>query len=130
LVGEGTLTEREACAHSAAVHLIGIGTQRPLGKSLSRTLLGVTGRDVNSRNRRTLLLICNNGRNDAPQKVCWGDVTAETLIASVARMERSEIRGGIDASRLSRITLRSIRATLPGRRTRAIYDRLFSPHSK
>jgi hypothetical protein len=45
-------------------------------------------------------------------------------------MEWSEIRGGIDASRLSRITLRSIRATLPGRRTRAIYDGLFSPHSK
>ena len=49
--------------------------------------------------------------------------------ASVARMERSEIRGGIDASRLSRITLRSIRATLPARRTRAIYDGHFSPHS-
>jgi hypothetical protein len=31
--------------------------------------------------------------------------------AIVARMERSEIRGGIDASRQSRITLRSIRAT-------------------
>ena len=29
-------------------------------------------------------------------------------------MERSEIRGGIDASQLSRITLRSIRATPPG----------------
>jgi hypothetical protein len=29
----------------------------------------------------------------------------------VARMERSEIRGGIDALRQSRITLRSIRAT-------------------
>jgi hypothetical protein len=29
-------------------------------------------------------------------------------------MERSKIRGGIDASRLSRITLRSIRATPPG----------------
>jgi hypothetical protein len=31
--------------------------------------------------------------------------------ASIARMERSEIPGGIDASRQSRITLRSIRAT-------------------
>jgi hypothetical protein len=31
--------------------------------------------------------------------------------ASVARMERSEIRGGVDASRQSRITLRSIQAT-------------------
>jgi len=38
----------------------------------------------------------------------------------VARMERSEIRGGIDASRLSRITLRSIRATLLGGPPRAI----------
>jgi hypothetical protein len=35
-------------------------------------------------------------------------------------MERSEIRGGIDASRQSRITLRSIRATLLGGRSRAI----------
>jgi hypothetical protein len=33
------------------------------------------------------------------------------ITASVARMERSAIRAGIDASRQSRITLRSIRAT-------------------
>ena len=43
--------------------------------------------------------------------------------ASIARMERSEIRGGIDASRLSRISLHSIRATPGG--ARAIYDGLF-----
>jgi hypothetical protein len=53
-------------------------------------------------------------------------------LASVARMERSEIRGGIDASRQSRITLRSIGAAhLNGRakiascesfRLRSIFD--------
>jgi hypothetical protein len=41
-------------------------------------------------------------------KKTWMPATSK---ATVARMERSEIRGGIDASWRSRIALRSIRAT-------------------
>src|SRR5580698_8411241 len=46
--------------------------------------------------------------------------------ASVARMERSEIRGGIDTSRQSRITLRSIPATLLKNRAKIASLRIFS----
>jgi hypothetical protein len=47
-------------------------------------------------------------------------------IASVARKERSEIRGGIDASWQSRITLRSIRATLLDARAKIASLRIFA----
>jgi hypothetical protein len=47
------------------------------------------------------------------------------LQASIARMERSEIRGGIDASRQSRITLRSIRATQLKDRAKIAFLRIF-----
>jgi hypothetical protein len=60
----------------------------------------------------------------------WAIRTFYAAISERSPDERSEIRSGIDASRLSRITRRSIRATLLGGRTRAIYDGLFSPHSK
>src|SRR5271156_1952007 len=43
--------------------------------------------------------------------ILTASMAAPWTSASVALMERSEIRGGIDASRQSRITLRSIRAT-------------------
>jgi len=52
--------------------------------------------------------------------------TTCTISASVARMERSEIRGGVDASRQSRITLRSIRATHLNARANIASLRIFS----
>jgi hypothetical protein len=46
--------------------------------------------------------------------------------AKVARMKRSEIRGGIDASWQSRITLRSIRATHLNARAKIVSLRIFA----
>jgi len=48
------------------------------------------------------------------------------FLASVARMERSEIRGGVDASWHSRITLRSIRATYLKDRAKIASLRIFA----
>ena len=58
--------------------------------------------------RQSAIPLC---REQAPGWAKARSAIPTPFIANVARMERSEIRGGIVASRQSRITLRSILAT-------------------